>query len=204
MPMLQIQRAVFQFGRFLELALFIICGLLLCLIFGSVMAGVVIRYVVSIPWPWTEEVARFSLIWFAPLAAAIGVRRGLHFSFQWGVMALSEPVRRALRQVVNLLVIALIALMLQQSFGLIDVMAGQTSMGAEIDMRLPALGLCVGLGALLVMYALEVIDAALGLATGRVLSVKEARDAENAALLDPAAPVVPAPPGGPDVQLIRD
>lgn len=47
---------------------------------GSVFLGVADRYVLSLGYYWTEELARFLLIWCSLLGAAIGVERRLHFA----------------------------------------------------------------------------------------------------------------------------
>jgi len=45
-----------------------------------VLAQVIFRYVLNHPLAWSEEMARFLLIWIVLLAAAVGVKRKSHFS----------------------------------------------------------------------------------------------------------------------------
>ncbi len=45
-----------------------------------VLAQVIFRYVLNQPLAWSEEIARFLLIWIVLLAAAVGVKRKSHFS----------------------------------------------------------------------------------------------------------------------------
>jgi TRAP-type C4-dicarboxylate transport system permease small subunit len=184
---LAVQRLLAVAGLWLEWLLLALCIGLLAGMFFCVFTGVVIRYVVTVPFPWTEEIARFCLIWFAPLAASIGARHGFHFSFQWGVMYLPAKQRAFVRQATNLAVIAFLALLLWQSFGLIDVMSNQTSVASEIDMRVPAFGIVVGLAMLLTMHVLEVLDALLAPITGRRFSIREAYEEEKYRTLRPAA-----------------
>jgi TRAP-type C4-dicarboxylate transport system permease small subunit len=170
----------FWFDRLLVAA----CIGLLAAIFFSVFTGVIIRYVVTVPWPWTEEIARFCLVWFAPLAAAVGIRKGAHFSFQWGVMAFSEGTRIAVRQVMNVVTVAFLLLLLHESIGMLSVMENQTAMATELNMQLPAFGIVVGVCVLLIMYFFELADAALALSTGRRLSLRELQEAENIKVLE--------------------
>ena len=56
----------------------------------GVMAAVVVlqvltRYVLKIPLFWTEELARYLMIWAGFLGAAIGISQGVHTSIQWFV-----------------------------------------------------------------------------------------------------------------------
>ena len=160
-------------GLWFEYVLLATCICLLTGMFLSVFTGVVIRYVVTVPFPWTEEVARFCLIWFGLLAASIGARRGLHFSFQWGLIYIPDRLRYTVRQVGNCAVIVFLAMLLWQSFALVDVMTGQTAVASGIDMRVPAYGIVTGVAVLLIMHIFEVLDALLSIGTGQRLSVRE-------------------------------
>jgi TRAP-type C4-dicarboxylate transport system permease small subunit len=181
-----LQRRLADLSVWLDRLLVAACIGLLATIFFSVFTGVIIRYVVMVPWPWTEEVARFCLVWFAPLAAAIGARKGLHFSFQWGVMAFTEQTRIAVRQAMNVVTLAFLGLLLDQSIGFLDVMSNQTAMATELNMRVPAYGIVVGVSVLIVVYGLELADAALALFTRRHLSLRELQEAENVKVLQSA------------------
>jgi hypothetical protein len=73
--------------------------------------------------------------------------------------------------------------------------ANQVSTGSEINMRIPWAGVPVGIGAIMMMYVLDVADAVLSIWTGRRLSVKEAREEEiYHALRGHAAPSAAASP----------
>jgi TRAP-type C4-dicarboxylate transport system permease small subunit len=189
-----LQYALARLSLWLDRLLVAACIALLAVIFFSVLTGVVIRYVVTVPWPWTEEVARFCLVWFAPLAAAVGVRNGLHFSFQWGVMAFSERTRIAVRQAMNVVTLGFLALLLHQSLGLVEVVSNQTAMATEISMAVPASGIVFGISMLIAVYVIELADAVLAAFTGRHLSVREMQEAENIRVLQSAASG--APPQG--------
>jgi len=190
MPLLALQRNLARFGALLEFVLAVLCAGLLTTIFVSVFAGVIVRYISMVPWSWTEEVARYCLVWFAPLAAAIGTRRGSHFAFQWALMPFGMGTRRVVRQIGNVLIIAFLLLMLKLSLGFVDVMANQTSWSAEIDMRIPVSGLVVGFAALMIMHVLEVADAALSVVTKQHYSIRELHEMEEMRLLEAEAHLV--------------
>jgi TRAP-type C4-dicarboxylate transport system permease small subunit len=166
-------------SQVVEWVLLAACGFLLLLLTANVFLEVVIRYVFKVPLPWTEEVARFALVWFGMLAAAAASRKGLHFSFRWGTMLLSPRARRGLRVLVDLMVMSILIVLLKHSLDFLDIVADQTALATEINMRVPFAGLPVGLGAMLLVYALEVADACLSLWTGKRLSAKEAADEET-------------------------
>jgi TRAP-type C4-dicarboxylate transport system permease small subunit len=178
MTLVQIQFYLAELGRFIENALIVICGILLCVMASSVFFEVLIRYVIQSPTAWTEEVAQFILVWYGLLAAAVGARKGVHFAIRWGLIGFSERTRWLIRQGVNVGVIVFLSLLLKQGIGYLDIVANQTSTGAEINMRFPWAGIPAGIGAILTMYVLDVADAVLSVFTGQRFSVKEAREEE--------------------------
>ncbi len=48
--------------------------------FVCVVAQVFVRYVLQLPLPWTDEVARYTFIWSSFLSASVILGRGQHFS----------------------------------------------------------------------------------------------------------------------------
>ncbi len=174
----RIQFLLAEAGRLIELVLVLACSALLVLLTINVFLEVVIRYVLNAPLSWTEEIARFALVWLAMLSSAVAARRGVHFAFRWAMKPFPESIRRPVRQLVNVLVIIFLSVLVVESIGTLDVVSDQTSMATEIDMRIPYAGIPVGMGFVLLIYVLEVADAVLSLWTHRQLSLKEAYDVE--------------------------
>jgi TRAP-type C4-dicarboxylate transport system permease small subunit len=174
----RLQFLLAEISRFIELGLVFTCSALLVLLTINVFLEVVIRYVLNAPLSWTEEIARFALVWLAMLSSAVAARRGVHFAFRWGMKPFPESIRRPVRQLVNVLVIIFLSVLLVEGVGTLDVVSDQTSMATEIDMRIPYAGIPVGMGFVLIIYVLEVADAVLSLWTHRQLSLKEAYDVE--------------------------
>ena len=192
MRLVQVQFYLAELGRWIETALIVVCGLLLCAMASSVFFEVLIRYVINAPTAWTEELAQFMLVWYGLLAAAVGARKGIHFAIRWGVISFSERTRWIIRQVVNVLVIVFLSALLKLGLNYLDIVANQTSTGSEINMRIPWAGIPAGIGAILAMYVLDVIDAVLSIWTGRRFSVKEGREEEiYRALRGEAVPPAP-------------
>jgi TRAP-type C4-dicarboxylate transport system permease small subunit len=176
MKLIRLQFYLAELGRWIENALIVICGLLLCIMASSVFFEVMIRYVIHAPTAWTEEVAQFVLVWYGLLAAAVGARKGVHFVIRWGVIRFSARTRWIIRQAVNVGVIVFLSALLKMGLDYLDIVANQTSTGAEINMRIPWAGIPAGIGSILTIYVLEVADGVLSIWTGRQLSVKEARE----------------------------
>src|SRR5690348_7737934 len=76
----------------LRLVLALVVATLLLVAIADMLAGVVLRYVVSritayFDWPnvdffWVEEVGEFALTWVTMLGAALGIVHGTHFNLQ--------------------------------------------------------------------------------------------------------------------------
>ena len=57
-----------------------LCVLLLAVMVIAISAQVVMRYAFSSPLTWSEELARYAMIWLAMLAAALCARHGQHIA----------------------------------------------------------------------------------------------------------------------------
>lgn len=191
--LLALQRLVSRFGRLLEGSVMIAAGALLLLLSTILFLQVLFRYVLLRSLPWSEEAARFGMVWFGMLTATVAARRGLHFVFRWATLLLPSDIRRWLRQVSNLLLIAFLSLVFVHSLTYLDIVANQTAQATGLNMRVPYAGVTVGAALLIVVYVLEFLDAILGLFTGQQLSERERQEAGIYALLthDPAAPKSP-------------
>jgi TRAP-type C4-dicarboxylate transport system permease small subunit len=192
MKLVQAQFCLAEIGRWIETALIVICGILLCIMAASVFFEVLIRYVINSPTAWTEEVAQFILVWYGLLAAAVGARKGIHFAIRWGVISFSERTRWIIRQVVNVVVIVFLSALMKIGFDYLDIVANQTSTGSEINMRIPWAGIPAGVGAILAMYVLDFADALLSIWTGQRFSAREDREEEIYRAL--RGETVPPPP----------
>lgn len=69
------------------------------IIFGMTMTvttllGILSRYVMTNPLTWTEELARYTMIWMGLLAISMGVRRNEHLGLQLFVKFLPLSIKR--------------------------------------------------------------------------------------------------------------
>jgi TRAP-type C4-dicarboxylate transport system permease small subunit len=176
--LLQLQSGLAELGRWIDTALLVVCGVLLCVIVGIVFFEVMIRYVFNAPTAWTEETAEFMLVWYGLLTAAVGAHKGMHFSIRLAVARFNPRARWIIRQGISVAIIVFLLALLKQGIGFLEVVADQVAMGTGVNMRVPWAGIPVGVGAILAMYLLDIADAALSLWTGRQFSVREAREKE--------------------------
>lgn len=70
-----------------------------------VLLGVFFRYILRQPLSWSEEVARYLMIWAASLAVSIGIMRREHLGITFMVSRLPGPLQKVCAVVVNLCVL---------------------------------------------------------------------------------------------------
>lgn len=102
---------------------------LLCVVALAVMTQVTVRFVltaldINISAPWTEELARYTLIWMVFLGAAVGVRHARMIALEFGVRKLPAGTGIPIRYAVMILCIAFFGLLL--STGLDFIALGRT------------------------------------------------------------------------------
>jgi TRAP-type C4-dicarboxylate transport system permease small subunit len=83
----------------------VLVAVLLAIVAIAVMGQVTVRFIltafgINISAPWTEEIARYTLIWMVFLGAAIGVRHARMIALEFGVRKLPKGVGVPLRYAV--------------------------------------------------------------------------------------------------------
>jgi TRAP-type C4-dicarboxylate transport system permease small subunit len=121
--------------------------------FVIVFVQVIFRYILNEPLPWSEELARYLMVWIASLGAVEAYGTGGHV----GVNALVDNVpavpRKLLRLLVHLVVAVLMVVILYQGFKLSAYLRDQVSPALEVPMTWPYLAIPAG-ATLLLLQAL--------------------------------------------------
>ncbi|WP_424966515.1 MULTISPECIES: TRAP transporter small permease [unclassified Dinoroseobacter] len=73
-----------------------VCVALLVLLVLDVWLGVLLRYVIPLPLTFTEELARYLMIWMALLAVSSGIAHREHIGVEFVFVRLPAGVRRGL------------------------------------------------------------------------------------------------------------
>ncbi len=127
----------------------------LLILVGIAMSVVVIlqvffRFVVYVPFPWSEELARYLMIWMGMVGSFVALRRGRHI----GVNSLVERFPPAARRVaaigLHLVLIAFLALIAREGLNLALFNAMQKSPAMMIPMFFPYLAIPVGAALMIV------------------------------------------------------
>jgi TRAP-type C4-dicarboxylate transport system permease small subunit len=143
---------------------------------------VLFRYALQLPLSWSEEAARFALVWLSMAAGTMAAYHGEHFVFRWVTNFLPANVQFWLRRVVEVAVVAALVLILLKSWDYLGLVAGRTASGTGINMRIPYAAVTAGIGAMIVVYSFDFFDALMSRVTGITLSPREKAEADIARL----------------------
>ena len=109
-----------------------------------VLAQVVFRYVLAHPLPWSEELARYLMIWVACLAASEAYAKGSHVGVTLIVNAIRPSLRKIMILIIHLAVCVLMGVIVYQGFALSLMHVDQLSPAMELPMTWPYIAVPVG------------------------------------------------------------
>jgi len=81
------------------------------LLFVAVMMQIIWRYVLERPLPWSDEAARYLLVWVSLLAVALAFRDDSQIRLDYFITKLASPVRHGLWIFLNLITLSFLALL---------------------------------------------------------------------------------------------
>jgi TRAP-type C4-dicarboxylate transport system permease small subunit len=109
-----------------------------------VLLGVLFRYILKAPLPWSEELARYLMVWGASLGASIAYREGTHIAITMLVDKFHGVTGKVIIWITQIIVIIFMTIVMLEGFILISKLSGQTSPAMEIPMAWPYLAVPVG------------------------------------------------------------
>ena len=139
--------SIFKYS--LEIVLCILLSFLTIITFSQVVA----RYVFEAPLSWSEELARFILLWLAMLSAAYGFKIKTHFALMFIVNRTSFKFRIYVYFYVTLIVSIFLIIFIYYSFIFVMGVNGHLAPALQIPMEIPYSSTIVG-GILMLYYVL--------------------------------------------------
>lgn len=141
--------------RKMELMERVVTSVIFCSMMIVVTAQILMRYVFNHPLLWSEEFARYVYVWLVFMGSAYGVTQEKHVAVTVLTDRLPDPVRKALKLVCNLLVIAALLYMLPHSVKYLGRQHGLRSGCMGIPMSLVFAAVPVGYLLIVIHMALE-------------------------------------------------
>jgi TRAP-type C4-dicarboxylate transport system permease small subunit len=102
------------------------------------------RYVLNDSLAWTEEIARYLLMWVTFIGAAVAMRRGTHIAVEFAHVFLPAAAVRVLNFVIDVLVVGFVGLLCWFAISITRRMQIQTMTVVEWPMSIVYGGIAVG------------------------------------------------------------
>ncbi|MGI9450558.1 MAG: TRAP transporter small permease [Geminicoccaceae bacterium] len=112
-------------------------ALLMVLLVADVWLGVVARYVLRVQIPWTEELARYLMIWAALLAISCGIARREHIGFRLLLERFPERMQKSFLIAFDVVAFAFFAFLFIYGIGMTGTGAKQFAMIFGMSMAVP-------------------------------------------------------------------
>lgn len=143
-----------------------IVGALLAVMAAAVFGQVMVRFVltaagINVSAPWTEELARYVLVWVVFLGAAVGCRKAQLIALEFVVQALPSVPGQALRYATLLLCIGFFALLIQVGLPFYELGQTETSPVMRIRKSWVYLAMPVGCSLMIVNTLALMLQAAV-------------------------------------------
>ncbi|MFO7737897.1 MAG: TRAP transporter small permease [Desulfatiglandaceae bacterium] len=123
----------------------------------TILLQIFFRFVIYRPVPWSEEAARYLMIWMGMLGSVVALRRGRHIGVTSLVDSLPEKVSGIIVYLVRLVMIGFMAIIGWEGFGLAVFNYPQLSAAMEITMTIPYLAIPVGAVMMIVDLVAELL-----------------------------------------------
>jgi len=118
--------------------------ILLSIMVSNVTVGVFFRYVLNNSISWTEELARYLMVWFAYIGMAIAFRDESHVNVSFLVNLFPLAYRHIIKIISYLFVLFFLITLFSQSLNVFRIVKIQTSPSMQIPMIYPYLSVTFG------------------------------------------------------------
>ncbi len=116
------------------------CVLLLVLLVADVWLGVLVRYVLPVKWTFTEELARYLMIWMALLAVSSGISHREHIGMLVVFERFPPTARKWLAVAFDVIAFGFFAILLLHGVGFVERGFSRFTMINEIPKAYPFMG----------------------------------------------------------------
>ena len=130
----------------LETTICILLSTMTLVVFSQVIA----RYVFQSPLSWSEELARFLLMWVSMLSAAYGFKTKSHFALKFLVDKTPDVAQRFIAVLVHLVVALFFVVLLYYSVVFVIGVDGHIAPALQIPMQIPYASIVVGCAIILI------------------------------------------------------
>lgn len=146
-----------DFGDWLgKLTIFVVIVLTGILVI-TVLTGVFFRYVIRDSLSWTEELARYLMIWAALLAVSVGIKDKEHVGIQLLIKQFPPIITKLITFVVYLITIVFLAVLTIKGYQVADRAQNQVSLALNISMYWPLMSIPVSAVLAIIQQLIQMI-----------------------------------------------
>jgi TRAP-type C4-dicarboxylate transport system permease small subunit len=127
-------------NRIAEIAIVVIISLMAVAVF----AEVIFRYVLPLPLFWTEEFARYCLVWSSLLGAGVALKRGEHIAVTFFTDKFPKTIQMKVSLLVQIFIAVFLGVILWGGFCLVIITRHQLSPAMRIPMSWPYMAVPIG------------------------------------------------------------
>ena len=155
--MASLQKGAAVWARRIERVSTWAAGLFLTLNVSVIVFAVVARYGFDVSPIWTEELARYALIWSVLLAGAAALRRGEHMQIRIVVDRLPPAIAAVVQTVRRLVVLGILIFMTAMGVYYAQKVSGMTTLAMNVSRSVPTASIAAGMGLMLLQYVLTLM-----------------------------------------------
>ena len=160
----QADQVIATVGRVVSNTTLVVCSIMLIIVTIEIIIGVFFRYVLRTPIYWSEEVARYILVWMAMLGASVSTERREHLRLDSLMDLVPLAVQKIVAVLLGILVIVMLILVFPWIHAMLTGPAGTTlSPAVRIPMVIPLSSLAVGFVLLIFQTAIVALRDLLSL-----------------------------------------
>lgn len=134
----------------------IVVGLMLAVMSILIVLQIFCRFVIKYPLPWTEEAARYLMVYTVFIGASLALRNYKMIAIEVVSESLKPKARKVLRIFVMLLSIVFFVMLLVKGIDMLEIVNRQASSAMGLSMGIPYLAIPIG-ALLMIINAVAVI-----------------------------------------------
>jgi len=141
----------------IERTISIVIAIMMSVMVVNIGLAVLFRYVLKSSLHWSEELARYLMVWVAYLGCSLGMKEDSHIGLEFFVRWFPDSIQRILRILVRLVVEAFLVIIFFESFTHLKTLTIQRSSAMEIPMIFPYVSVTVGMFLMFFFNSLHIL-----------------------------------------------
>ena len=146
-----------NFGDWLGKITIFIVIILTGILVITVLTGVFFRYIIRDSLSWTEELARYLMIWAALLAVSVGIKDKEHVGIQLLIKQFPPMITKLITLVVYIITIIFLAVLTFKGYQVADRAQNQVSLALNISMYWPLMSIPVSAALAIIQQLIQLI-----------------------------------------------